>query len=87
MVEGLKAEQQAVKELRVEPYIPFRRNYANYLYISVGSNKVRVGDTLNIKVHISTSSPEQKNLVQHLTYAVSVKLGLCWDGNDVHHRG
>ncbi|XP_056613917.1 complement C3-like [Triplophysa dalaica] len=70
VVEGLKAEQQAVQELRVDPYTPFRSNFANYLYISVGRNKVRVGDILNFKVFISTSSPEQKNLVQHLTYTV-----------------
>lgn len=75
MVEGLKEEQQAVQELRVEPYRPFRSNFENYLYISVGRNKVRVGDILNFKVFISTSSPEHRNLVQHLTYTVSVELG------------
>ncbi|XP_073669750.1 venom factor-like [Paramisgurnus dabryanus] len=69
VVDGLKTERQAVKELRVEPYIPFRSHIPNYLYITAGTNKVKVGDNVNLKVHINTS-PGQRAHVQYLTYAV-----------------
>ncbi|XP_067272244.1 complement component c3b, tandem duplicate 2 [Pseudorasbora parva] len=64
----LKPEQQAVEEVRVDPYAPFS-SYRNYLHISVGSNRVVVGDMLNVQAHIK-SPPKQKKLVEKLTYAV-----------------
>ncbi|KAL0159935.1 hypothetical protein M9458_043660, partial [Cirrhinus mrigala] len=45
----------------------------NYLHISVGSNKVVVGNSLNIKVYIKTDPPEHRKLVKKLTYAVLSK--------------
>ncbi|XP_016386615.1 complement C3-like [Sinocyclocheilus rhinocerous] len=74
---SLKPEQQAIQEMRVEPYASFN-DYRNYLHISVGSSRVVVGDTLNVQAHIKSNSPERKKLVEQLTYAVLNK------GNIVH---
>lgn len=68
---SLKPEQQAIQEMRLEPYASFN-DYRNYLHISVGSSRVVVGDTLNIQAYIKSTSPEQKKLVEQLTYAVSL---------------
>ncbi|XP_067272243.1 complement C3-like [Pseudorasbora parva] len=65
----LKPEQQAVEEVRVEPYSSFNHN-RNYLHISVGSNRVVVGDMLNVQAYVRSSSPKQQKLVEKLTYAV-----------------
>uniref|UniRef100_A0A673I772 Complement C3-like n=1 Tax=Sinocyclocheilus rhinocerous TaxID=307959 RepID=A0A673I772_9TELE len=59
---SLKPEQQAIQEMRVEPYASFN-DYRNYLHISVGSSRVVVGDTLNVQAHIKSNSPERKKLV------------------------
>uniref|UniRef100_A0A8C2FS32 Complement component c3b, tandem duplicate 2 n=1 Tax=Cyprinus carpio TaxID=7962 RepID=A0A8C2FS32_CYPCA len=59
---SLKPEQQAIQEMRLEPYASFN-DYRNYLHISVGSSRVVVGDTLNIQAYIKSTSPEQKKLV------------------------
>ncbi|XP_016110605.1 complement C3-like [Sinocyclocheilus grahami] len=74
---SLKPEQQAIQEMRVEPYASFN-DYRNYLHISVGSSRVVVGDTFNVQAHIKSNSPERKKLVEQLTYAVLNK------GNIVH---
>ncbi|XP_073699792.1 complement C3-like [Garra rufa] len=74
---SLKPEQQAIQEMRVEPYASFNNN-GNYLHISVGSSRVVVGDTLNIQAHIKCNPPEHKRFVEHLTYAVLNK------GNIIH---
>ncbi|KAK7137181.1 hypothetical protein R3I93_017300 [Phoxinus phoxinus] len=73
---SLKPEQQAVLEVHVEPYAPYA-GYRNFLHISVGLNRVVVGDRLNVQAHIK-SSPNQKKLVEQLTYAVLNK------GNIIH---
>ncbi|XP_077082846.1 complement component c3b, tandem duplicate 2 isoform X2 [Siphateles boraxobius] len=73
---SLKPEQQAVLEMRVEPYSPYS-GYRNFLHISVGLDRVLVGDRLNVQAHIK-SPPNQKKLVEHLTYAVLNK------GNIIH---
>ncbi|KAF4097808.1 hypothetical protein G5714_021816 [Onychostoma macrolepis] len=72
----LKPEQQAVQEMRLQPYASFNE-YGNYLHISVGNSPVVVSDTLNIQAHIK-SNPEQRKLVEQLTYAVLSK------GNIIH---
>lgn len=77
---SLKPEQQAVEEMRVEPYASFM-GYRHYLHIAVDANRVAVGDSLNIKAHIR-STTKQKNVEEQLTYAVSVTLGPFWDEND-----
>uniref|UniRef100_A0A672LIE0 Complement C3-like n=1 Tax=Sinocyclocheilus grahami TaxID=75366 RepID=A0A672LIE0_SINGR len=59
---SLKPEQQAIQEMRVEPYASFN-DYRNYLHISVGSSRVVVGDTFNVQAHIKSNSPERKKLV------------------------
>ncbi|XP_067252456.1 complement component c3b, tandem duplicate 2 [Chanodichthys erythropterus] len=64
----LKPEQQAVEEVRVEPYSSFMDS-RNYLHISVRSSRVVVGDSLNVQAHIK-SSAKSKNFVEQLTYAV-----------------
>ncbi|XP_056125689.1 complement component c3b, tandem duplicate 2 isoform X1 [Rhinichthys klamathensis goyatoka] len=73
---SLRPEQQAVLEVHVEPYAPFS-GHRNFLHISVGLNKVAVGDGLNVQAHIK-SPPNQKKLVEQLTYAVLNK------GNIIH---
>lgn len=76
----LKPEQQAVEEVRVEPYASFM-GFRHYLHISVGSSRVVVGDSLNVQAYIK-SSAKSKKFVEQLTYAVSVTLGPFWDEND-----
>ncbi|XP_050950691.1 LOW QUALITY PROTEIN: complement C3-like [Labeo rohita] len=74
---SLKPEQQAVQEMRVEPYAAFNA-YWNYLHISVVSSRVVVGDTLNIQAHIKFNPSVWKKIVEKLTYAVLNK------GNIIH---
>ncbi|XP_043079055.1 complement C3-like isoform X1 [Puntigrus tetrazona] len=73
----LKPEQQAVQEIRVEPYASFNDD-RNYLHISMGSSSVVVGSTLNIKAHIKSIQGERRKLVEQLMYAVISK------GNIIH---
>ncbi|XP_048037426.1 complement C3-like [Megalobrama amblycephala] len=72
----LKPEQQAVEEVRVEPYASFMDS-RNYLHISVRSSRMVVGDNLNVQAHIK-SSAKSKKFVEQLTYAVLNK------GNIIH---
>ncbi|KAK2907093.1 hypothetical protein Q8A67_006078 [Cirrhinus molitorella] len=74
---SLKPDQQAVKEIHVEPYAAFNA-YWNYLHISVGSSRVVVGDTLNFQAHIKFNPSVWKKIVETLTYAVLNK------GNIIH---
>lgn len=75
---SLKPEQQAIQEMHVEPYAAFN-DYRNYLHVSMGSSRVVVGDTVNFNAHIKCNPPERKQLVEQLTYAVSLSLGMFWD--------
>lgn len=70
--------------MRLEPYSPFLRYSQNYLYISLDTNRVEVGNTLNIKAHIKTSTPENRVLVEQLTYVVSMGLGRSFGKNTVN---
>ncbi|KAL0159926.1 hypothetical protein M9458_043651, partial [Cirrhinus mrigala] len=63
---SLKPEQQAIKEMHVDPYMSFQ-GYRNYLHISMGSSRVVVGDTVNFHAHIKCDKPERKQLVEQLT--------------------
>ncbi|KAF4097806.1 hypothetical protein G5714_021814 [Onychostoma macrolepis] len=74
---SLKPEQQAVQEMRVQPYVSFN-DYRNYLHISVGNSPVVVGGSLTIQAHIRSIPPERRKLVEQLTYAVLSK------GNIIH---
>ncbi|XP_051741713.1 complement C3 isoform X2 [Ctenopharyngodon idella] len=67
---GVNAENQAVQEMTLEPYLGFDGYSKNYLHISVGDNQVAVGSSLNIKLTIKTASPEHRKLVKQLTYIV-----------------
>ncbi|XP_067218552.1 complement C3-like [Chanodichthys erythropterus] len=67
---GVNAENQAVQEMTLEPYLSFDGYSKNYLHISVGAKQVAVGSSLNIKLHIKTASPEHRKLVKQLTYVV-----------------
>ncbi|ROL49878.1 Venom factor [Anabarilius grahami] len=67
---GVNAENQAVQEMTLEPYLGFDGYSKNYLHISVDAKQVAVGSSLNIKLYIKTASPEHKKLVKQLTYAV-----------------
>ncbi|XP_016427569.1 complement C3-like [Sinocyclocheilus rhinocerous] len=67
---GVNAEKQTLEEMPLEPYFGFDGYSKNYLHISVGSNKVAVGNSLIIKVYIKTASPEHRKLVKQLTYTV-----------------
>lgn len=69
---GVNEERHNVKEKKLEPYLGFDLSSKNYLHISVGSNKVAVGNSLIIRVYIKTDPPEHRKLVRQLTYAVSV---------------
>ncbi|XP_050958888.1 complement C3 isoform X4 [Labeo rohita] len=67
---GVNEERHNVKEKKLEPYLGFDLSSKNYLHISVGSNKVAVGNSLIIRVYIKTDPPEHRKLVRQLTYAV-----------------
>lgn len=76
---GVNAENQAVQEMTLEPYLGFDGYSKNYLHISVGAKQVAVGSSLNIKLYIKTASPEHRKLVKQLTYVVSVgHFGKCY---------
>lgn len=66
----LTPEQQAKKQITVEPFSPFRRDLSNYLYISSGTNKVSVGNKLLLQLSISTSEPTVRENIKHITYVV-----------------
>nr|UHJ79854.1 putative complement c3.9 [Ctenopharyngodon idella] len=70
---GVNAENQAVQEMTLEPYLGFNGYSKNYLHISVGNKQVAVGSSLNIKLTIKTALPEHRKLVKQLTYVVMNK--------------
>ncbi|XP_059425938.1 complement C3-like [Carassius carassius] len=67
---GVNAEKKFSEEMPLEPYFCSYGLFKNYLHISVGSNKVAVGNSLIIKVYIKTASPEHREVVKQLTYTV-----------------
>uniref|UniRef100_A0A3Q3L7G2 Complement component c3b, tandem duplicate 1 n=1 Tax=Mastacembelus armatus TaxID=205130 RepID=A0A3Q3L7G2_9TELE len=67
---GLKPEQQAKNQITVQPYIPFNRYRQNYLYISIRSNTVSVGDILSLSLAITAADKTHRHLINHITYLV-----------------
>ncbi|KAL6461975.1 hypothetical protein MHYP_G00301200 [Metynnis hypsauchen] len=67
---GLKSQQQAKESMLVQPYIPFNTGRPNYLYISRGTSEVRVGEVLNLKLHLSSFSQKEQNFIQHVSYII-----------------
>lgn len=66
----LTPEQQAKQHTTVQPFFPFSSHQQNYLYVSSGTNKVSVGDSLSLKLSISTSDPTVRENIKHVTYLV-----------------
>lgn len=66
----LRPEQQAKEQVTVQPFFAFDRQQQNYLYVSSGTNKVSVGDQLSLKLSISTSDPNVRQHIKHITYVV-----------------
>ncbi|XP_062845847.1 complement C3-like [Trichomycterus rosablanca] len=73
VVPELTAEKQTKLDWSVQAYQPFNFHQMNFLYISVDKKKQRVGETLNLKLHINTFSHYEKNLLKHVSYTVLSK--------------
>ncbi|XP_049327055.1 complement C3b.1 [Astyanax mexicanus] len=67
---GLKDQQQAKGILQVEAYEPHLPHRVNLLYVSKGNAEVKVGEVLNMKLHIKTFSQKERNFIQHVSYIV-----------------
>ncbi len=70
----LRPEQQAKQQISVQPYATFSRRQKNYLYISTGTNRVSVGNTLSLKLSITTEDQSHRELIKHITYLVRQEL-------------
>ncbi|KAM9493802.1 complement C3-like [Clarias gariepinus] len=70
VIPDLKQEQQTKAEWFVEPYSPFNSDRINQLYITLDSNTVKAGQTLNFKLHLSTFSQRERSYIQHVSYIV-----------------
>ncbi|XP_068615919.1 complement C3-like, partial [Brachionichthys hirsutus] len=70
---GLRPEQQAKHQIIVQMHRPYSNLRRNYLYISTGTNRVSVGDTLSLKLTISTTEQSHRVLIKHITYLVLSK--------------
>ncbi|XP_074550629.1 venom factor-like [Halichoeres trimaculatus] len=66
----LRPEQQARHEDTVQMYQSANRHQQKYLYISTGTNRVSVGETLPLRLSIYTQEETQRELVKHITYLV-----------------
>lgn len=79
----LRPEQQAKQQVTVKPFFPFNGQQQNYLYISLGTNKVSLGDQLSLKLSISTSEPTVRENIKHITYLVRQGLhSTCLDSGN-----
>ncbi|KAF7650478.1 hypothetical protein LDENG_00125500 [Lucifuga dentata] len=67
---GLRAEQQARQQIRVDQHLAFNVRRQNFLYISSGTNVVSVGDRLSLKLTINMAEPAHRGLVTQLTYLI-----------------
>ncbi|XP_053347640.1 complement C3-like [Clarias gariepinus] len=70
VIPDLKQEQQTKAEWFMEPYSPFNTDRINQLYITLDSNTVKAGQTLNFKLHLSTYSLKERSYIQHVSYIV-----------------
>ncbi|KAF1394639.1 hypothetical protein PFLUV_G00003160 [Perca fluviatilis] len=66
----LRPDQQAKKQITVQPYVAFNRDQQNYLYISTGTATVSVDDTLSLKLIIAPADPTHRQYIKHITYLV-----------------
>ncbi|KAK3509967.1 hypothetical protein QTP70_023783, partial [Hemibagrus guttatus] len=70
VIPNLKQEQQTKAEWYVEPYSPFNSERLNQLHIMHDANTVKVGQTLNFKVHLRTFSQKERSYLKHISYIV-----------------
>ncbi|KAK1802347.1 hypothetical protein P4O66_022017 [Electrophorus voltai] len=73
VIPDVKAEQQTVKSLSVEPYVAFDMRRQNYLYISVDSSVVKLREFLSFKLYVHTFSQKERDRIQHISYLVLSK--------------
>ncbi|XP_028421447.1 complement C3 [Perca flavescens] len=66
----LRPDQQAKKQITIQPYVAFNRDQQNYLYISTGTATVSVEDTLSLKLIIAPADPTHRQYIKHITYLV-----------------
>uniref|UniRef100_A0A3Q1H0X2 Uncharacterized protein n=1 Tax=Anabas testudineus TaxID=64144 RepID=A0A3Q1H0X2_ANATE len=69
----LRPDQQAKQQITVQPYATFSQKQQNYLYISLGTNTVSVGDRLSLKLEIKTAEQTHRDLIKEVTYLVVSK--------------
>ncbi|KAF5897904.1 complement C3-like, partial [Clarias magur] len=70
VIPDLKQEQQTTAEWFVEPYSPFNSARMNQLYITLDTNTMQIGQSLNFKLHLSTFSLQERSYIQHVSYIV-----------------
>lgn len=66
----LRPDQQAKQQITVQPYATFSQKQQNYLYISLGTNTVSVGDRLSLKLEIKTAEQTHRDLIKEVIYLV-----------------
>lgn len=71
VIPDLRQEQQTRADWYVEPYSPFNFGRLNQLHITLDKNAVKVGETLNFKLHLNTFSEKERSHLQHVSYIVS----------------
>ncbi|XP_053472713.1 complement C3 [Ictalurus furcatus] len=70
VIPDLKQEQQTKADWFVEPYSPFNFQRLNQLHITLDTNTVKSGQTLNFKLHLSTFSEKERSYLKHVSYIV-----------------
>lgn len=71
VVPNLKQEQQTKADWFVEPHSPFNYARPNQMYLSLDTNTVKAGQTVNFRLQLKTFSQKEKNYIQQVTYIVS----------------
>ncbi|XP_032399538.1 complement C3, partial [Etheostoma spectabile] len=66
----LRPDQQAKKQITVQPYVTFNPRQKNYLHISTVTATVSVEDTLSLKLSIVPADPTHRKYIKHITYLV-----------------
>lgn len=68
--DGLRPEQQARQQITVQPYFAYNADRRNYLYISAGSNKVSLGESLSLQLTINAADERHRDFIKEITYLV-----------------
>ncbi|XP_034043596.1 complement C3-like [Thalassophryne amazonica] len=70
---GLRPEQQAKHKATILPHNTYSFEFQNFLYISIGTNKVSLGERLSLKLTVSVADATYRKHVKDITYLVLSK--------------